>query len=324
MHLMGFRNTLCASLLVVASATAVTAQRPRAKTSAASIPTNILLRIIRAEDQRRWDDNLKSLLSDKDPKVRKRAALAAGRIGGEHALPALIQLMKEDSDNDVRQMAVFAIGEIESPGGADALIDALGYGISRGSGRVSVSSSEVRARAVEALGKIAAALPEADKDRRRVYGAAILGTLRFEAGRRSLPDHLTILLGLTAALRAKPEGAGPVIVPFLGYADPRIVADALNTMARLRLKDNNEEVRALLRHSDPIVRTNAARVIGAAEDKGAFEALLDRALHDEDLRVRVSAIRALGSLKDERAATPLLERGETLLANYQTSRLANP
>src|SRR6267378_2757739 len=133
MHLMGFRNTLCASLLVVASATAVTAQRPRAKTSAASIPTNILLRIIRAEDQRRWDDNLKSLLSDKDPKVRKRAALAAGRIGDERAVPALIELLKGDADNDVRQMAAFAIGEIESPAGADALLEVLGHGTARGS-----------------------------------------------------------------------------------------------------------------------------------------------------------------------------------------------
>ena len=310
MHLMGFRNTLCASLLVVASATAVAAQRPKVKNSAASISTNILLRIIRAEDQRRWDDNLKSLLSDKDPKVRKRAALAAGRIGDERALPALIELLKSDPDPDVRQMAAFAIGEVESPAGAVALIAVLND---------TKEPGEIRARAVEALGKIAAALPETDKDRRRVYGAAILNTLRFEAGRRSLPDRLTILLGLTAALRAKPEGAGPVIVHFLGHADPRIVADALNTMARLRLKDNNEEVRALLRHSDPIVRANAARFIGAAEDKGAFEVLLDRALHDDDLRVRVSAIRALGSLKDARAVEPLVNRGNSF---FQSDQLA--
>ncbi len=204
MHPMGFRNTLCASLLVVASVTAVTGQRPKART-AASIPANILLRIIRAEDQRRWDDNLKSLLTDKDSKVRKRAALAAGRIGDERAVPALIELLKGDADNDVRQMAAFAIGEIESPAGADALIDALND---------TKEPGEARARAVEALGKIAAALPEADKDRRRVYGAAILDTLRFEAGRRSRSDTLTILLGLTAVLRAKPERAGSAVVPF--------------------------------------------------------------------------------------------------------------
>ncbi|MGZ8848601.1 MAG: peptidylprolyl isomerase, partial [Pyrinomonadaceae bacterium] len=94
-----------------------------------------------------------------------------------------------------------------------------------------------------------------------------------------------------------------------GYADPRIVADALNTMARLRLKDGSDQVRQLLENGDPIVRANAARVIGAAEDKGAYDKLLERALHDIDLRVRVSAIRALGSLKDARAAEALMRRG---------------
>jgi cyclophilin family peptidyl-prolyl cis-trans isomerase/HEAT repeat protein len=311
MQFMGFRNTLSASLLLVASMTAVTAQRPRPKASTPSISINILLRIMRAEDQRRWDDNLKSLLSDKEARVRKRAALAAGRIGDERALPSLLELLKGDPDPDVRQMGAFAIGEIESPVGAEALIAVLND---------TKEPSEIRARAVEALGKIVAALPESDKDRRHAYGAAILDTLRFEAGRRSLPNRSTILLGLTAVLRAKPEGAGPVIVRFLGYADPRIVADALNTMARLRLKDNNEEVRALLRHSDPIVRANAARVIGAAEDKGAFEVLLDRSLHDDDLRVRVSATRALGSLKNQRAVEPLVKRGIFLFESNRSSQ----
>jgi cyclophilin family peptidyl-prolyl cis-trans isomerase len=323
MHLMGFRNTLSASLLLVASATAAHAQRPRPRPSAPSISTNILLRIMRAEDERRWDQNLKSLLSDKDAKVRKRAALAAGRIGDERALPALIERLNADPDVDVRQMAAFAIGEVESPAGADALLEVLGA-LARPSGRAPEVNGIVRARAVEALGKIAATLPDSDKERKAACGAAILKALRFEADRGSLPDRLTILLGLTAALRAKPAGAGEVVTKFLGYADPRIVADALNTMARLRLKDNNDEVRTLLRHSDPIVRANAARVIGAAEDKGAFEALLDRALHDDDLRVRVSAIRALGALKDQRAAEPLLARGTILLGKAKLSSVDRP
>ncbi|MFS8085510.1 MAG: peptidylprolyl isomerase, partial [Acidobacteriota bacterium] len=295
---------------MVALTTAAAQRRARTNNSNAISP-NVLLRILRAEDERRWDDNLKALLSDKDPKVRKRAALAAGRIGDEGAVPALVDLLKTDTDSDVRQMAAFAIGEIESPAGGDALLDVLGAA-AQPSGKAPDVTGDVRARAVEALGKIAAALPDSDKERKITYGAAILKALYFEAERRSRPDTATILLGLTATLRAKPEGAGQVVVRFLSYSDPRIVADALNTMTRLRLKDNNEEVRTLLRHSDPIVRANAARVIGAAEDKGAFDLLLDRALHDDDLRVRVSAIRALGSLKDVRAAISLSQRGAEL------------
>jgi len=292
--------------------------------SPGQIPGQVMLRIIRAEDERRWNDGLTSLLRDKDGRVRKRAALALGRIGDERALPALSEALRSDKDIDVRQMCAFAIGEIESPVGAEALIEIIDNTREHG---------EVRARAVEALGKIGAVLlsnsaastvqtasPKVEDKTLAKIRLAILEALKFESGRRAMPDRQTILLGLTAALRVRPDGAGAVIVKFLSYSDPRIVADALNTMARLRLKDGNDQARKLLNNGDPIVRANAARVIGAAEDKGAFDVLLDRALHDDDLRVRVSAIRALGSLKDARAGGPLLARGEQLYGMYRTHR----
>jgi len=312
-----FRKTLCAGLLVIVSMTMAVGQKVSRADNSGAIPTNTLLRILRYEDGRRWDDNLHVLLASKDAKVRKRAALAMGRIGDERAVPALIGVLKEDADNDVRQMAAFAIGEIESPAGADALIAVLDD---------TRQPAKVRARAVEALGKISAALlssaaasgtqnalPKAEDKPLAKIRLAILDALKFEAGRRAMPDRLTILLGLTAALRARPEGAGPVVATFLDHTDPRIVADALNTMARLRLKERNDRVRQLLGNDDPIVRANAARVIGAAEDKDAYDKLLERALHDIDLRVRVSAIRALGSLKDARAVESLVQRGNSLL-----------
>ena len=264
---------------MAASFTAATAQQPRANGSVSAIPTNVLLPIMRAEDERRWDNTLPVLLGHKEASVRKRAALAMGRIGDERALPALIEVLKTESDNDVRQMIAFAIGEIESPDGAAALIEILDD---------TRAPAEIRARAVEALGKIGGALlssaprdqtaPKPVDERLTKIRTAILDALKFEAGRRSVSDRETILLGLTAVLRTKPEGAGPVVVRFLKYTDSRIVADALNTMARLRLKDGSEQVRQLLGSGDAIVRANAARVLGATEDKQAFDALLARAL----------------------------------------------
>ncbi|GEM_PF-172992 len=315
------RIAIPALLITFACTATASAQRVRSA-SVAAIPANVLVKIIRYEDQRNWNDDLKSLLNDKDPQVRKRAALAAGRIGDERAVPPLAEVLLTDRDAEVRQMAAFSLGEIESPGGAYALTEVLKR---RGS---DLADSAVRARSVEALGKIVGAMIAAapanagavkplDADRLDILRAAIVDTLRFEDTRRSNPDRLTILLALTAVLRAKPDGVGALVAQFLDYSDPEIVATALNTMARLRLKNANDRVRQLLNHSDPIVRANAARVIGAAEDKGAFDAVLDRALHDSDLRVRVSAIRALGSLKDQRAGQPLLERGVFL------SRAAN-
>ncbi|MDX6446068.1 MAG: hypothetical protein QOH71_3142 [Blastocatellia bacterium] len=330
MQTVTLRKTLCSGLLVAALAANAFGQTVAREDSATTISRRTMLRILRAEDERRSDATLSALLSAPYPVVRKRAALALGRIGDERDLPALITGLKTDRDNDVRQMCAFAIGEIESPAGAEALIAVLAN---------ASQPAVIRARAIEASGKVGAVLlsnaassgnqtapPKVEDKTLAEIRLAILEALRFES-KRATPDRASVRLGLTAALRVRPEAAGPVIVKFLNSSDPRIVADALNTMARLRLKDDNDQVRQLLNHSDAIVRANAARVIGAAEDKGAFDSVLARALTDNDLRVRVSAIRALGTLKDARAAEPLLARGSKLISDFRAEgrrKIATP
>lgn len=303
-------HLLIGALALVTICSAVTTGQPARTPGRNQIANATLLIIIRHEDERRWDDQLNALLTDSDPKVRARAALAAGRIGVENAVPTLADAVLMDKDNAVREMAAFALGEIEAPGGAYALITVL-----------KDPDKPARARAIEALGKVTAAMMastpakegQADDDRLDQCKAAIVGALRFELARKPSRDRMTVLLGLTAVLRTRPDGVGSLVAKFLDDTDPAIIATALNTMARLKLKDANERVRQLLNHHDPIVRANAARVIGAAEHKEAFDAVLDRALRDADLRVRVSAIRALAGLKDERAVAPLLKRGYDLL-----------
>ena len=262
----------------------------------AVVPKTALLKIIRAEDERRWDGALTALMSHSNPAVRSRAALAAGRIGNELAVPPLVSLLQSDNDRGVRSLAAFSLGEIESPKAVEALTSALSKG------------DAPRARIVEALGKIAAALSQASEVQKKEIGKTILAILTFEARRRSRPDSEVILQGLTAALRARPEGAGAVVAEFLSYSEPRIRSDAGNTLARLRAADGNAELRKLLTGDpDANVRANAARVLGATEDKAAFDGLLDRAWNDPDKRVRISAIRAVAALKDARAADRLLK-----------------
>ena len=269
-------------------------------TSQPVVPRNLLFRIIQAEDERRWDDDLRALLTHNNVAVRSRAALAAGRIGKESAVPDLLKLLDTDS-LEIRAMAAFALGEIESPLAAAELLQIHQKGF-------------LRARAIEALGKIAAAMPKEQEAQQKELAAAILEKLSHEHRSRARPDALTVLLGLTAVLRSKPTNAGLVVAEFLSYSNPRIRADAANTLARLRLNEGNAELRKiLLGDPDPDVRANAARVLGATEDKAAFNAIMDRATKDSDLRVRVSAIRALASLKDASATAALLERMDSLL-----------
>ena len=286
--------------------------------AAARVPQETLLQIMAAEDERRWEDSdLGRLLADANPAVRRRAALAAGRIGDEGAVAPLSSLLNGDRDESVRATAAFALGEVEGEGGAGALLEAL---------RLS-KSPDVRARALEALGKIAAALPEARAEAKKRAADAVNAALAAEH-RLAKPDRTLVLLGLTAMLRARPEGGARTVALFLTSPDGRVRADAANALARMRAKESLERVRAMLAgDADPVARANAARVLGAAEDAAGLDVLLQRAENDTDSRVRVSAVRALAQLKDKRAADVLVRRGGLLFAEYRSARTggaANP
>jgi cyclophilin family peptidyl-prolyl cis-trans isomerase/HEAT repeat protein len=319
-----FIAALLASLVVLVSpANTVSAQKKKqqqrrgssgttATPRASAIPVETMLSIVSAEDTRHWGDNLSALLSNSAASVRRRAALAAGRIGDERAVSPLVILLQNDRDASVRAMAAFALGEVESASGADALIIAL---------KRTGEPGEVRARVLEAMGKIAAALPQTDEAHMTALGEAVLSALNSEAARGAQADRGVVLAGLTAALRAAPANTAPAVAKFLSHKDERVRMDALNTLARLRTKDANEQVRPFLTNDpSPIVRANAARVLGVTEDRLALDALIARATVDVDARVRVSSIRALGTLKDARAALPLLQRATTLFTAYRKGR----
>lgn len=268
----------------------------------AQIPVNTLIQIVKAEDERRFDATLVNLMKSKDAKIRTRAALAAGRIGNDAALPDLIALLEKDSSAEVLTTAAFAIGEIESIKGADAILKVLND---------AKTPDQIRARAVESAGKIAAA--NAKDEKSKTLGAAILEVLEAENKRGNQQNRETVLLGITAALRVRPEKTDVTVAKFLTNADARIRTDAGNTLARVRAKNANEIFRKMLvTDENAEARANAARALGAAEDKEALDILLKAATEDEDSRVRVSAIRSLGSLKDAKSADKLIERGETL------------
>lgn len=287
------------------------------------VPDGLMLRMLKAEDSRDPAPAIE-MLANVNAAVRYRAALAAGRIGDDAAVAKLASLLN-DSSFEVRAMAAFALGEIESIKAADAILTALGD---------RRTTDAVRARLVEAAGKIAAAnAPAANapapataaKDPKLVaLGDAILDVLEAEDARREKQSRDTILAGLTAVLRARPEGGDEAAAIFLTNLNTRVRADAANALARLRAKNANIALRAMLMSDDDAVaRANAARALGAADDKEAVNILIEAATGDDDSRVRVSAIRALAAIRDAKAADPLLAHAEKLLAAYTKARKPN-
>ncbi len=279
------------------------------------IPAATHITILKAEDARRYDNAFEALLKSPSEPVRIRAALAVGRIGNDAAVPALSSLLTDRSAR-VREMAAFALGEIESIKAADIILRLIGE-----TARAQMPGTiehDNRGRLTEAAGKIAAANPKDPKA--KDLGQAIVFTLEAELKKGANQNSGTIRLALTAALRARPVGSEETVRKFLAFTDPAIVADALNTLARLRAKNANRDARDLLAtHVHAVARANAARVLGSAEDKEAVDLLIKAAVSDPDSRVRVAAIRSLAALKDSKAAEPLLKRGEVLFATYKTA-----
>ena len=95
--------------------------------AAGQVPVDVHVKILKAEDARRWDGELEKLISGNAAEpVVVRAMLAAGRIGDERAVPVLSQRLRSGSPN-VAAMAAFALGEIESIAAADAILQALNF-----------------------------------------------------------------------------------------------------------------------------------------------------------------------------------------------------
>ncbi|MGB5015243.1 MAG: peptidylprolyl isomerase [Pyrinomonadaceae bacterium] len=284
----------------------------------AQVPLVTAVQILKAEDARRYDSVLEGLLKSPNFAVRERAALAAGRIGDKRAVPALAALF-EDTKNQGRvwTAAVFALGEIESADGGEAVLDVL-----KAESGYSKRDKDVLSRAVEAAGKIVAA--NAKDANLNDLKSAIVRVMDDEL-KSGVPISQVVVYGLTAILRTRPDGGDVVVAKFLDSTDARVRGDALNTLTRLRSKQRLDVIRGLLRRDpDAVVRANAARVLGAAEDKEALPLLLDYAVNGDDLRVRVACIRSLAAIKDASVADKLIERGNALLELRGRSKFRKP
>lgn len=272
-----------------------------ASAEAQVVPLETGIKILYAEDARSYTKDLASFLGSPKAAIRARAALAAGRIGRKEALPALAKLLS-DKDESVRLNAAFALGEIESADAADSLLAAI----------EKERSVAVKARLLEAIGKVAAANSKAESAAK--IKKAITSALDGELAKGAKRDRLTVLLGLTALIRTRPEGADALAAKFLSDKDARIRGDAANTLTRLRAKNANTALIALVKgETDPVARANAARALGAAGAKEAADLLVSVMAKDADSRVRISAVRSLASLKDKAAGQKVIERANDLL-----------
>ena len=88
--------------------------------------------------------DLVTMLSDTEARIRRRSALAIGRVKLAEPIAALTTVLQSDADAEVRQMAAFAMGLIGDAAAGPALTAAL-----------TDADPMIQGRAAEALGMIA-------------------------------------------------------------------------------------------------------------------------------------------------------------------------
>jgi cyclophilin family peptidyl-prolyl cis-trans isomerase/HEAT repeat protein len=249
-----------------------------------------LTRILAAEDRRDLTTDVKLGLVDSDRSVRRRAALAAGRIGDTAAVAALVPLL-QDTEPEVRQMTAFALGLIGDGLAVDPLLAALHD-----------PEPVVRGRAAEALGQIGDGRG-APAVARMVVAAlppkAPLVTVRGDDPASTTDPWLEPRLGLFALARLKDARSAQAAL--LAGGKPRFDWWAATwTAMRLESSALRPVLLAGIASSDPLSRAYAARGLGALKDPADLDALLPL-LRDRDETVVVNAVRAVALLGEARA-----------------------
>jgi cyclophilin family peptidyl-prolyl cis-trans isomerase len=237
--------------------------------------------------------DLVNLLADSEARVRRRAALAIGRVGLAEGVPALVARLSNDQEPEVRQMCAFALGLLARQDAVRPLRMALAD-----------AAPIVRGRAAEALGVIGA--PEAAVEIATmvagyIEAGALASVSADEVGYPLAPEVEAARLGIYALARLKAYDAlasavlsadgqpvsrwWPIAYAFRRVGDPKAASP----------------LRALAAGDGLYTRAFAARGLGALKDAAAIEILHGLATAGSPPSVAVEAVRALGELGDARA-----------------------
>jgi cyclophilin family peptidyl-prolyl cis-trans isomerase/HEAT repeat protein len=244
--------------------------------------------------------DLIALLADGDPRVRRRAALAIGRVGLKAGVRPLEAALGADREPEVRQMAAFSLGLLRDLSAAPALRSALGDEMPIVQGRAAealgllgdAASSQLIAglvASIVATGEVAAVAPD-DLEETHAPAAEVFRLGVLALGR--LKDYEALASAVLDEKSLPRVTWWPVAAAFQRVEDRRAAY----------------VLRALARGESRVGRAFAARGLGALKDPAAVETLVPLAKDwARDTGAAVAAVRALGSIGDRRAGPVLID-----------------
>jgi peptidylprolyl isomerase len=243
--------------------------------------------ILRTQDLRTLHDGtLVSLLSDTDPVVRERATFAFGSIQDTSVMTTLVANLT-DGPPLLQTTAAWAIGQT-----APALHLKTRQLLEHDLIWTRLDQSKAQERLIEEIGKFGTEQGLADLLQR--FGAA--------------NEHATAMMMSIARFGIRGITSADAVRYLLRFIQPAESAHWQAVYALQRIGDH-EETRSQIEwivplrlHRDPLVRMNAATLMGKLRDaQRSVGPLMTLAERDPDWRVRVNALKALGnfSLSDD-------------------------
>ena len=240
--------------------------------------------------------DLIALLSDPDPRLRRRVALAIGRVGLADGVKPLSGTLA-DSDPEVRQTAAFALGLIGDVSASAALVPAL-----------MDTAIPVRGRAAEALGLIGA------KDAAAAVGKLAAEYVRHPAVAAMKPDDETwpappeaeaFKLALFALVRL---GAWDALASAVIDGDRPASQWWPVAYALQRINDPRAQMvlRQLASSPGKYTAAFALRGLGRLKDPTAGPVIVRAIEGKQPMEVTVAAIRAAGELRVTDAVDPIV------------------
>ena len=214
--------------------------------------------------------------SSPDSTVRWRVCRAFARLQDSTVVETLLDALEKDKSLWVRQEAAFALGQVGSRKGTQALI----YAVREQKDR------RVRGRSIEALGKIG------DPEAHGVVTAMLTN-----------PDPELSREAALACWRMSDSTAAPYLAE--GSKSPDALTRAFCAYAMEKTPRPAQTLKALgalVADKDVMVRAYAARGLAKQRDPRVLGHLLKLAA-DKDWRVRIAGVRALGTFGDS-AAVP--------------------
>ncbi len=244
--------------------------------------------------------DLTELMTDADSRVRRRAALAIGRVGLGSGVKPLAAALARDPEPEVRQMAAFALGLLRDASAVAPLRAALGD-----------ASPLVQGRAAEALGAIG------DTAGSRAIGEVVAASIKSGALAGVGPDDVeethapaaeAFRLAVLALGRLKAYDT--LASSVLDRTGTPLVAWWPVAAAIQRTEDRRAlaVLVSMTRGPSRFGRAFAARGLGALKDPSAVGALSALARDwRRDTRSAISAVKALGAIGDPQSGSVLLE-----------------